>query len=487
MRGILSAVVILLLLLAVSVAAHGFEPISQEKYGQAKEWIAKQDPGIKLDRIVALGFEKDSVGRVLAVIFYNENKEPVKKSLPASSALYRQLIESDVHSAAAPVQARKKKVNQDGRLYFMIHNAIKATYVYPLNLNLAIDSIPARVLSGITLLTYGGTIYGSYRFTRGMELGYGRVAMMNYGGELGIAYPALMTGFVESLVDGPAVRDESMDTVDTIEDTGRFPAMKVNAWITMFTFPAGIYAGFRSGLYGNRQYGNIDITRYLGRSAFLYGFALPSLLPESILKRHYTGVACGLTMGLIPAGNYLGYRICKDREFTAGRSFLIETTGIMGGITGMMVPLIFGLEPDEGINNTRLMAVSAMGGHALGTWFGFRFHSEKPYSFWQGVFMAVSATGGAAVGFALPLVADLEMSQYHEIYQLSFLAGAWSGLVLGEKLSIALFEKAPVDRVSGLTFPVLHQWPVLLAGAALSNAQEREMEVPRVELVNWKF
>ena len=112
----------------------------------------------------------------------------------------------------------EKGVSQDGRVYFMIHSSLKSIYVYPVNLNIVFEDMAGHVNAGLTTLLFSASVYGSYPFTKGRELGYGRVAFMNYGGELGIAYPALFAGFVEGL-------------------HREYETSKINAWGAMFGYP----------------------------------------------------------------------------------------------------------------------------------------------------------------------------------------------------------------------------------------------------------
>jgi hypothetical protein len=185
-------------------------------------------------------------------------------------------------------------------------------------------------------------------------------------------------------------------------------------------------------------------------------------------------------MGLIPAGNYLGYRLGKDRDYSSGRGNLIQSTGIMGGVTGLLLPWVFFEDVPELDEHRRLFASTIMAGHALGTWFGFRFRKDNDYSFGQSVFMSLSAGCGTALALSLPLLAN---SEDHQPYLVAGIAGAWAGLYGGEILARNLFEKSAKDRKSAVSVsvPVAFQWPQLL----LPQPRAKEGGLPdwRVDLV----
>ena len=503
----------LLLILSSLFVLHAeikFEVIPRTKYEAVISKLAA-DTVINRENIVSMGFERDSTLKI-AVVRLDSSGQPLKDVYPVRPELYNEIVKgihvkanianknkkessliSAKDTAIKPVpskQSGKKKLNQDGRIYFIAQNTIKSTYVYPVNLGIALENIPPRVTTGILFLTYGGAIYGSYRYTRNMELGYGRVAMMNYGGELGISYSALLSAFIDNIVDGTKNIDDnriehadntrnkdelSEKDIDYTDDEDRFPALKFNTWTSMFAFPLGLYAGSKTNLYGNTQYGNITISRFLGRSAFLYGFMTPLLLSSDIRTKHYKKLASGLTMGLIPIGNYMGYRLTRNKDYSSGRAFLIETTGIMGAVTGFLLPRILDLNYADN-NIRRFMTVTTLGCHVLGTKFGFSFHKDRSYSFGQGVFMALSATGGAALAMAVPLLADIDYERYHQAYDVPGIIGAWVGLVAGESLSRSIFEKTSHDKrqAYNISFPILYQWPVLLLSQKFSKTTESD-------------
>jgi hypothetical protein len=187
-----------------------------------------------------------------------------------------------------------------------------------------------------------------------------------------------------------------------------------------------------------------------------------------------------MTMGLIPLGNYFGYTLTKDRPISSGRSFLIETTGIMGTITGFLLPTLFEAETKN--------AYLAMGllGHAAGTALGFNYHKSQDYQFSQGTFMALSAAGGAAVALGFPLLFE---ATEHQSYTVAAMLGGWGGLVLGENLSLKIFEKSGKDRQSlHLDLPVLWQWPLLVSSIEYSKkGHNLDRVVPKAELISIEF
>jgi hypothetical protein len=176
-------------------------------------------------------------------------------------------------------------------------------------------------------------------------------------------------------------------------------------------------------------------------------------------------------MGLIPAGIYAGYRLTQDRDYSSGRGYFIETTGILGGLTGFLVPALTDMKFDS-VSGRRVIISSVMAGHALGTWFGFKYHEETSYTFFQGVFTSVSGVCGSALGLSFPFLDKVSSGKPYIVWGL---LGAWGGILAGEHLGKSLFEVTGHDQkqLSHINFsvPLTFQWPMLL-----NKSQERDPE-----------
>ena len=417
-------------------------------------------------------FYKDSTGaqkqRVLAMdpeAFSRLTAEPVPQPTPV---------------AAAPKAA---KLDQSGRIYFMTHTTLKTFNLYIMGLDKAFPSVDESVRGGMALLIGGSSIYGSYLFTKKRELGYGRVAMMNYGGEmLGFYYPLLSGGLLHNAtnIDWKRKRWDPFAAEYYYETGG--PSDKTAAWMSMIGFPAGIYIGSKVKFAENDHYGNASIMTDMSRWAFLYGFLLP-MYGEGGTVEDYWAASCGLTMALLPAGFYLGCRLVGDRDYSSGRSFMVTEGGVMGALTGLFIPTLF--EKKGFFMDRRVYATTTLAGHMLGTWFGFRFKPSTEYTLGQGIFTALSAAGGAGVAMSIPLITK---SDDHRFFVGMALPGAWGGFFLGERLARSIFEVSDKDRrVSGVSFPVLYQWPLLLAASRLHGAQADSARVQTVDLIRVNF
>jgi hypothetical protein len=180
-------------------------------------------------------------------------------------------------------------------------------------------------------------------------------------------------------------------------------------------------------------------------------------------------------MALIPAGNYLGYQLVKDKNVSSGRSFFIETAGVMGMVSGFLVPTLGRMK------ELNAYLAGGMLGGVLGTYLGFNYKKDQDYRFTQGVFMALSAGGGAAVAVAWPLIFEAEDDR---LYTAFGLAGAWTGLLLGEKLSHKIFERSSRDgrQTLKVDLPIIWQWPALLA-----SLNQGTNATHRVELISVNF
>lgn len=442
------------------------ELVAPEKYGQVTVWLRANGIGLPGGTPVSMGFEPDH--RTLVVIMLDAGGQPVKKVLETDPSLYQQVMGVPVPESAPELESDPPAAgdrSQEGRLYFITHTALKSLYVYPLAYSTLMHASEFNIVAGLSLLTFGGAVYGSYKFTADRQLGYGRVAGMNYGGELALTYAQLMKWLVHSREDRPSYYYD-YDYYDRPHT-----CQYVKAWMNMVGLPLGIYLGAKVPLADNHDYGKIAVMRFLGRSAILYGMVIPWLfydddgvLVEVIFEsdhyhdratRSYGTIAPLFCMGLIPAGNYIGRKLAEEKTYSSGRSVLIETAGIMGAVSGFIFPSLFECQ------TRNVYLVSGLLGHAAGTAIGFNYHRDLEYRFSQGAFMALSAAGGAAVALGIPLIFDADD---HQAYTIAGTAGGWLGLVLGENLSRKIFEKSDKDRRAlNIDLPILRQWPLVVS------------------------
>jgi hypothetical protein len=332
--------------------------------------------------------------------------------------------------------------------------------------------------------------------------------MMNYGGSLGIAYPSLMSTFLERVIDKNIYTSRPWAGADTVSlREGKFSALKVNAVTTLIAFPLGIYLGTKTKILDNNELGNLEIMNYLGMmSPFAYGYLLPYFAPEkTIIQRNpdpnwgdsrmtnaYYEMATGFTMALIPAGNYLAYRLVKDRDYSWGRGLFVASASILGAGTGAAIPPILGLYDDTAtVSRGRIHILSGMAGHALGLWFGFDYHKETGYSLVQAIFIDGTAIAGGLTGLGIPFILDAKGSHAYKAFIAAPTIGAWGGFILGEYLARPMFKKME-DKVKppkvAVSFPGLSAVPLIAASyIAQSEGRGNPIEIPYMPLVNVAF
>jgi hypothetical protein len=418
--------------------------------------------GLNADSVSTAGAAYDPVGRKFILIIIDANGQLGKKAITTPQWLFDQIVKpDDVETTAettvvsidtVPMEKTSQPAaspgRQDGRTYFIINTTIRATGIYPTSLAMAMPGTDARIITGVAMLTFGGALYGSYAMTRSMSLGYGKVAMMNYGGELGFYYPTLI-----SMIVG--------------EQGNEKYARYISSWGPMIGFPLGITAASFTRFVDNHEYGNAAIMKHFGRIGLAYGFTIPLLWSFENDFKNYLTVSSALSMCLVPAGFYLGKNIVGDRSFSSGRSALVVIAGTMGAATGAIIPSWWESETEE------LYPAMGLVGSVGGTLLGILYHKPQEYRLWQGVFMGVSATIGAGVGVSIPL---LTKAEDYRAYTVGGVFGAWGGLYVGERLSKALFENSARDRrvsYDNIEFPIAWEWPAL-AGAALTKSRSRD-------------
>ncbi len=422
----------------ISVAAYSVE-LHPGLYVNLIDALNNRGENINIDNVSAITISDDSTEVFIEVFVAGGGIE--KKSFTASPYWIRRALLKPVtieEVAVVPVDD-----SQNGRLYFTFTTLLRSLYVYPMSYGLVMDDAKGSTVAGLTLLTLGGSIFASYQFTKNMELGYGRVAQMNYGGELGVSYSNLL---------GAVIQPASWKPISVLQ---------------MVAFPAGIYLGSKSTLASNHQYGNAAVMRYFGRSAFLYGFLLP-LYPTGLFKttESYFRTASLLTMGLIPCGIKAGHSLSKIEEFSSGRSLFLETSGIMGALSGFGVGFLIlpSLHSTSSEIEKNTILTSVLVGHAAASYFGLNYHKERRYTMSQAVFSSISAAGGTALGLSIPLLMD---ANGERPYITAALLGGWAGLLIGEQLSISLFDYSGRDKNANscpnrVSFPVAYEWPLLL-------------------------
>jgi hypothetical protein len=398
----------------------------------------------------------DSV-QTLFVITLDESGQPHRSQYALPSGPRPAPIFAGAAPSPRATEKLPPKLRQDGRVYFMINSAVKSLWTYPVGLAYAFPGISAQVETGVTFLAVGASLYGSYAFTRNKELGYGKVEMMNYGGDLGIAYPLLLSAFGETSV-GFRYGDQ------------------LRGWGQMIGFPLGIFGGSFANFTGNFNYGNASIMTSESKFGFLYGFLIP-LYFSDFGSSEYVSLSTGLTMALIPAGFFAGKLLVGDGLISSGRSAFVTTSAILGALTGALIPTLWEDKSKE------LYATTTLLGHILGTLYGFTYMGDRSYSFGQGMFMAASAAVGTGVAEAMPLIAQ---SNSHQFYTVAGFVGSWGGLMLGEVLARALFEKSGRDntKTSSITFPGLWQLPLVWA---CSKSEVKGMVTGNVPIVEVTF
>jgi hypothetical protein len=416
-----------------------------------------------------IGIGLDTPTKSVVVIAFDKDGNPVKLVFPDST-----LVKSK--QAATPRPGGKH--DEKGRTWFITETVVKSSVVYSMAYQGAFPRSEGSVLGGLSLLTIGGSLYGSFAFTKNLELGYGRVGLMNYGSTLlGLHFPQLLG----SLLKNTTPIDDNPDS-----NARSSPSEKVRAWVSMAGFPLGIYIGSRWNIVDRNDGGKMTLIGFFSQpTAYVLGYGLPMLfmVPNNDLK-DYFGVSSLLTMMLIPSGFYAGYKIAGDSHLSAGRGSLPYVSGIMGGLTGALIPVLFDLDYNE-LSTYRIIAATALSGYGGGTALGMLYHSSTKYTYKQTVFIGLSSLAAAGIAEAFPLIAK---SDDKDSYILAGILGAWTGFFVGERLSLSLFEKSDRDQGASnisVSLPGLAALPMLLSKDRNSSASR----VPALPMANleWRF
>ena len=437
--------------------------------------------------IVSVGVDP-ATGEIV-VISLDTSGMPEKATFPAAS------IKRKPASASTATPPAKKKLDQNGRTWFIIESTVKSAGIYPISFSNAFSGGNPQTIAGFSLLTIGGTLYGTYAFTKNMELGYGKVGLMNYGSTLfGSYYPALIAAFLDATTDlgkqpVKTTTDEWGDTYSV--NDGIPPAQQIDAWLSMVGFPLGMVIGSKINLVDKDDFGKVAVMEYMSQTWGGIGFVLPLFfIDPSQYGNAYLTASSLLSMALLPTGIAAGKAMCGDRYISAGRGTLPWVSGLLGTATGLAIPALFDFNNIDYIAIARIYSIFGIAGYGAGTWLGMNYHPGTDYSYLQTVFIGASTCAGVVMGVALPLVAQAADQQP---YIIAGALGGWAGFFLGEKLSLSLFEKSSQDRhASSIKFelPCLAALPVIWAADknALSKgyATGRLPALPMADF-EWRF
>jgi hypothetical protein len=484
---------------ALAPVAHKITMFATSQFDSVLSLLSSGDSIKQNHQIVGIGSDQ-ATGEIVIIVF-DKSGNPLKLTFAPFSTDQKTINNASVQQA---IPTKPAKVEQNGRTWFILETTGKSAFTYTSAYGTILSSdtnTNGQVIAGLSLLTIGGMLYGSYAFTKNMELGYGKVALMNYGSTaLGSYYPIFLSLCIANATEVNERRWYTKNVYDpVIHDSIYTERPKITdhirAWTSMIGFPLGIYLGSRLNIADKDAYGKVALMEYFSQTFGALAFALPVFYYDHPFdsgtdNRHYLASSSALTMCMLPAGFYGGYWLGRGKEISAGRGTLPWVTGSMGSLTG----LGFAFLGDEfhGIASVRAILASTIAGYAGGTWLGLTYHPQIDYAFWQSVFIGASSAAGAAVGVAFPLIAN---ANNRRAYILFSIAGGWSGFFLGERLSLALFEKSSRDKKASslrLDLPGLTTLPVLLASKNISSAPEEYAgyaNAPAFPIANleWKF
>lgn len=329
---------------------------------------------------------------------------------------------------------------QNGRALFTITTMAKTGYVVPSIFGTAFDQLDKRMLTGLSLMSVGGSFFLSYAATQGYPLGYGKAIMMNHGGTLGYLIPsqvATLLHYGTSIDDKYRVGERNGG-----EYEGDLASEKLRAWSTLFLYPYGMYLGWYAGFIGNNDAGNALVTTYLSQTWGALGYAIPYYWydPDNPNEeKDYWMTASGLSMGLALTGMWAGAKLSEQNTYSAGRGALLYIAGALGAATGYVAPTF--ASPEDHLTTQeieRLHLSTTIAGYAVGSVIGMAINPSRDYSFWEASIIGGAAAGGALVGMGVPY---LMKKDDRNAYKAGILAGAWLGFFAGEHISRGLGSK----------------------------------------------
>lgn len=450
--------------------------------------------------IMSIGTDQSSGD--IVIIFLDASGAPVKSSYPTSNLKDPSPSPSASPSRSpppslSPSTAKPVKPDQKGRTWFIIESAVKSGSIYPMSFANAFEGANSQSVAGFSLLMVGGTLYGTFAFTKNMDLGYGKTGIMNYSTTLlGNYYPALINVFLTGTTDldippTKTVNDPYYNYTYTEE--GVPTTAKINAWCSMIGFPLGMVIGSKLNLVEKDDFGRVALMAWFSQSFGGMGFVLPLFFMDpSENDDGYLTVSSLMSMVALPTGLALGKSIGgANKPISAGRGVLPGISGTLGMLTGIGFAALPDYEDLDWIAIARITAGLGVAGWGAGTFLGLEYHPAIDYTFWQTVFIGASSCAGTLMGVAFPLIAQAGSRQP---YIIAGVAGGWTGFFVGEKLSLSLFEKSSRDRSASalqLNLPGLAALPVIFTDANKKHARSARNASNAILLpmanLEWKF
>ena len=162
-----------------------FVVVDQKYHSEIKEWLQQQDTSLQTKFIAGIVFEidpADSSQRNLAVIILGDDNQPEKMTFPVDNEFYLKFSEVEERDISVPAAVSETfpestttttKTSghpQDGRLYFMINTTARSAYLYPFGIMSTWRDADPQVTAGLSLLSIGAYLYGSYAFSHCFSL-----------------------------------------------------------------------------------------------------------------------------------------------------------------------------------------------------------------------------------------------------------------------------------------------------------------------------
>ncbi len=368
---------------------------------------------------------------------------------------------------------QERDVNQRGRTLFLATTAAKSAYILPEIVDGAFRSLNTRKRLGVSLIGASGVLYSAYAATEGLEMGYGRAALMSYGATLGYVYPLQLSLLLRHAT--------SLDEQALEDGDERLPSERFLGWSSLLALPYGVYAGWRTGADNDYSFGEATTLIYFSQTLGAMGYLLPLYKydPETDSKRYFT-TSTLLTMALIPTGFYIGDQLLQEVPAASGRGALLYVTGAIGTATGYLLPMIADYKhslDDETMQKLQVATTAA--GYTAGSLLGLAMRPDRPVTFPQSLFIGASAASGALAGYGVPYLLDKKNDR---IFAAAAVAGGWLGLILGERLSRGIAEQSAFAQNSRLNVSVPGVWSLPAMLAKRNSAEKESRQVPVVNL-----
>lgn len=341
----------------------------------------------------------------------------------------------------APASRRSLSSQRKNRMWYIGSQTLMSTYVYGLSVPLAFDvhSTRTKVAAPMIIAPFAFGTHFWFAKNRPFEDAHAK----------GTSYLSIASLYASHALPFALM---SWDDAEA--------AWRVAATTTLFTYPLGVYAGYKLGDAHVDQPGRIDIESKFALGFGLLGFFSPFIYYEKVNERTQEPIirlGLGQAVALATAGHFLADQYRSGENIPDGVNTGILDHTALGATLGVEAAALFDA------SSVRPWFGAALLGGTLGFMEGLFYYRDSYDSKERGLYNSLGALAGTMVGGGIAvLVFDGGQSDYAMKAGITSLlvGGAWAGYWITDILTMGMEDRGAArpakwtDRLALNPFPL---------------------------------